>query len=67
MTPLDLFALTGIPAIDRPIQVSPMVRISEEGVEAALGWHLGVLVFLMVPLSSDSRWRVIVLRLEAFN
>ena len=50
MTPLDLYALTGIPAGGQPIKVSPMVRISEEGVEAALGWHLGggVLLFLMV-------------------
>ena len=41
MTPLDLFALTGIPAGGCPIEVSPMVWISEEGVDATLGWHLG--------------------------
>ena len=41
MTPLDLFALTGIPAGGRPIEVSPMIRISEAGIEAALGWCPG--------------------------
>ena len=39
--PLDIFALTGIPAGGRPIEVSPMIRITEVGVEAALGWHPG--------------------------
>ena len=41
MTPLDIFVLTRIPAGDHPIEVSPMIRITEAGVEAALGWHPG--------------------------
>jgi len=41
MTPLDVFVLTGIPAGGRPIEVSPMIRITEAGVEAALGWCPG--------------------------
>ena len=39
LTPLDLFALSGIPTGGQPIKVSPTVRISEEGIEATLRWH----------------------------
>lgn len=41
LTPLDLFALTGIPTGGLPIDLSPATRISEAGVEAALGWNFG--------------------------
>ena len=41
MTPLDLFALTVIPAGGRPIEMSPMIRITEAGIEVALGWFPG--------------------------
>jgi len=33
--------LTGILAGGRPIEVSPMIRITEVGIEAALGWYPG--------------------------
>ena len=41
MTPLDLFALTGIPTGGQPIEVFSAIRISEEGAKATLGWRPG--------------------------
>lgn len=38
LTPLDLFALIGIPSGSQPTEVLPSMRIFEEGVEAPLGW-----------------------------
>lgn len=35
MTPLDLFALTDISTGDWAIEISPVVRITEDGVELA--------------------------------
>lgn len=39
MTPLDLFALTGIVTEGRAIETSPGIRFTKDGVKADLGWR----------------------------
>ena len=39
MTPLDLFALTGISTRGLAIKISPTIRITEDRVEAVFRWY----------------------------